>query len=144
VFLRYHSLLVSRSQSQITMPPARSQPTLGRLVPLLPRRMSSWSERAAGAAQWRCAVLVEERRCVARGVELPRAGHMEERQCVAHVGALLRAGHTVEQRCVDRVEKLPCAAHVGQRLCGWVLAITAAFGTAPRGGTGGAGGGHMA
>ena len=111
---------------------------------MLPRPISSWSERAAGAAQWPCAVLVEERRCVARGVGLPCVGHMEERQCVALVGGLLRAGRTVEQRCVDRVETLPCAAHVGQRLCGWVLAITAAFGTALRGGTGGAGGGHMA
>jgi hypothetical protein len=53
-------------------------------------------------------------------------------------------GHTVAQRCVDRVETLPSAAHVEQRRCVWVPAITAAFGTALRGGTGGAGGGRMA
>jgi hypothetical protein len=63
---------------------------------------------------------------------------------VAHVGALLRVGHTVAQRCVDRVETSPSAAHVEQRPCVWVPAITAAFGTALRGGTGGAGGGRMA
>jgi hypothetical protein len=122
----YHSSSVSRSRSLITMGPARSQPTRGRSVPRLLHPISSWFEAEAGAPQWPCVVRVAEW------------------QCVAHAGALLRVGRTAGQRHVDLVETLPCAAHVGERRCVWVPAIMAAFGTAPRGGTGGADGGHMA
>jgi hypothetical protein len=58
--------------------------------------------------------------------------------------ALLRVVRAEEQRCVVRVETLPCGAHVEERRYVWAPAITAAFGTALPGGTGGAGGGHMA
>ena len=53
-------------------------------------------------------------------------------------GALLRVGHMGGQRCVDRGETLPCGAHGVERRCVSVPAIMAAFGTALRGGTGGA------
>jgi hypothetical protein len=59
-------------------------------------------------------------------------------------GGVAARGAYGGQRCVDRAETLPCAAHVEELRCEWVPAITAAFGTALRVGTGVAGGGHMA